>query len=176
MLVPLAVLSLGAILAGFVFHAPFVEAADGAAFWNGSLFFNEHLMHAMHEVPGWVKWAPFAVMLAGLLIAWGSYIRSPGFPASFVAHFSVLYRFLLNKWYFDELYNFLFVRPAFWLGRQFWKLGDIGLIDRFGPNGAAWVVARGSRAAVRLQSGYLYSYALVMLVGLVGAVSWVIAQ
>ncbi len=176
MLVPLGLLSLGALLAGFVFHGAFVEAAEGAAFWNGSLSFNEHLMHAMHEVPSWVKWAPFAVMLTGLVIAWYAYIRNPGFPAAFVQHFSVLYRFLLNKWYFDELYNFLFVRPAFWFGRVFWKLGDIGIIDRFGPNGAAWAVAQGSRAAVRLQSGYLYSYALIMLVGLVGAVSWVIAQ
>ncbi len=176
MLVPLGLLSLGALLAGFVFHGAFVEAAEGAAFWNGSLSFNEHLMHAMHEVPSWVKWAPFAVMLTGLVIAWYAYIRNPGFPAAFVQHFSVLYRFLLNKWYFDELYNFLFVRPAFWFGRVFWKLGDIGIIDRFGPNGAAWAVAQGGRAAVRLQSGYLYSYALIMLVGLVGAVSWVIAQ
>jgi NADH-quinone oxidoreductase subunit L len=102
--------------------------------------------------------------------------REPRFPAAFVEQFGFLYRFLLNKWYFDELYHFIFVRPALWLGRVFWKVGDIGIIDRFGPNGAAWLVAQGSRGAVKLQSGYLYSYALVMLVGLVGAISWVIAQ
>ena len=87
-----------------------------------------------------------------------------------------LYKFLLNKWYFDELYRAVFIVPAMWLGRMFWKVMDQGVIDRFGPNGAAWVVAQGSRAAAKLQSGYLYSYALVMLVGLVGAISWVIAQ
>ena len=85
----------------------------------------------------------------------------------------MLHQFLYNKWYFDELYNFLFVQPAFWLGRQLWKIGDIGIIDRFGPNGAAWVVAKGSVGAKRFQSGYLTSYALVMLLGLVAAISWV---
>ncbi|MFC4295508.1 NADH-quinone oxidoreductase subunit L [Novosphingobium tardum] len=176
MLIPLGVLSLGAIFAGFLFHGAFVGAEEGAAFWQGSLFFDEHLMHAAHQVPLLVKWLPFIVMAAGFGIAWGAYIRNPDFPAAFVSHFRVVYNFVYNKWYFDELYDRIFVRPAFWLGRQFWKLGDIGIIDRFGPNGAAWVVQRGSRAAVKLQSGYLYSYALVMLVGLVGAISWVIAR
>jgi NADH-quinone oxidoreductase subunit L len=176
MLVPLGVLALGAVFAGFLFHNPFVEAGRAEEFWRGSLHFDEHLMHAMHEVPTWVKWSPFAVMLIGLAIAWGAYIRNPRFPEAFAEQFRVLYRFLLNKWYFDELYHWLFVRPAFWLGRVFWRSGDVGIIDRFGPNGAAWVVEKGSRAAVRMQSGYLYSYALVMLVGLVGAVSWAIAR
>jgi NADH-quinone oxidoreductase subunit L len=175
MLVPLGVLSAGAVLAGFVFHGAFVSEGTGE-FWKGSLVFEEHLLHAMHAVPDWVKWAPFAVMLTGFLIAFYAYIRNPKFPAAFVDQFGVLYQFLLNKWYFDELYNVVFVKPAMWIGRQFWKIGDIGIIDKFGPNGAAWVVARGSKAAVKLQSGYLYSYALVMLVGLVGAISWVIAQ
>jgi NADH-quinone oxidoreductase subunit L len=176
MLVPLGVLALGAVFAGFLFHSTFVEAGHAEEFWRGSLHFDEHLMHAMHEVPTWVKWSPFAVMLTGLAIAWGAYIRNPRFPEAFAEQFRVLYRFLLNKWYFDELYHWLFVRPAFWLGGVFWRGGDVGIIDRFGPNGAAWVVEKGSRAAVRMQSGYLYSYALVMLVGLVGAVSWAIAR
>ena len=138
--------------------------------------FNEHLLHAMHYVPGWVKLAPAGVMLTGLAIAYYAYMVNTALPAAFVRQFGFLYRFLLNKWYFDELYDAVFVRPAMWLGRVFWKVGDIGIIDRFGPNGAAKVVALASRGAVRLQSGYLYSYALVMLVGLVGAISWVIAR
>jgi len=173
MLIPLGVLTLGAVFAGFVFSPGFLASEE---FWNGALHYNEHLMHAMHEVPLLVKLSATIVMLLGLFTAWYAYIRNPGFPAQFVAHFSVLHRFFYNKWYFDELYDFLFVRPAFWLGRVFWKVWDAGIIDRFGPNGAAWLVARGSKGAVRLQSGYLYSYALVMLVGLVGAVSWVIAR
>ena len=175
MLTPLVILSMGAIFAGLVFNHAFVSEGTGE-FWKGSLVFSEHLIHAMHQVPHWVKWAPFTVMATGLLIAWYAYIRNTKFPAAFVDQFGFLYRFLLNKWYFDELYDFLFVRPAMWLGRVFWKVGDIGIIDRFGPNGAAWVVAKGSRAAVKLQSGYLYSYALVMLIGLTLAISWVIAQ
>ena len=173
MLIPLGLLSLGAVFAGYLFHDAFINEA---AFWSGSIFYNEHLIHALHEVPLWVKWAPFAVMLSGLAIAWYAYIRNPRFPAQFVEQFTVLHRFLYNKWYFDELYDLIFVRPAFWLGRQFWKLGDIGIIDRFGPNGAAWLVARGSGYAQRIQSGYLYSYALVMLLGLVAAISWVMVR
>ena len=130
----------------------------------------------MHHVPLWVKLTPGIVMLIGLFIAWNNYIRNPALPAAFVNNFRQLHAFVYNKWYFDELYNFLFVRPAFWLGRQFWKIGDIGIIDRFGPNGAAWVVARGSGYAQKVQSGYLYSYALIMLLGLVAAISWVMVK
>jgi NADH-quinone oxidoreductase subunit L len=175
MLIPLGVLSLGAVFAGFLFHHEFVSDGTGE-FWRGSVAFAEHLIHAMHEVPWWVQWAPFAVMLTGLAIAWYAYIRNPRFPATFVGQFGVLHRFVFNKWYFDELYDLIFVRPAFWIGRQFWKLGDVGIIDRFGPNGAAWVVVQGAGYARRIQSGYLYSYALVMLIGLIGAVSWVVAR
>ncbi len=175
MLVPLALLSVGAVLAGFVFHGAFISEGSGE-FWKSSVAFSEHLIHAMHGVPEWVKWAPFGVMVTGVAIAYFAYIANPGFPAAFTAQIGPLYRFVLNKWYFDELYNAVFVKPAMALGRVFWKQGDIGIIDRFGPNGAAALVARSSRIAVRLQSGYLNSYALVMLVGLVGAVSWVIAK
>ncbi|MEY4161096.1 MAG: hypothetical protein RLZZ136_1717, partial [Pseudomonadota bacterium] len=172
MLVPLCVLTLGAIFAGYLFHGAFISEGEGA-FWKGAVAFSEHLIHAMHGVPIWVKWAPFAVMLTGFVTAWYAYIRNPKFPAAFVEQFGVLHQFVYNKWYFDELYAFLFVRPAFWLGRVFWKQGDIGIIDRFGPNGAAWLVSQGTRAAQKVQSGYLYSYALIMLLGLVGAISWV---
>ena len=175
MLVSLGVLATGALLAGFIFHHSFISGGEGA-FWQGSLAFSETLIHAMHEVPLWVKWAPFAVMLTGFAVAWFAYIRRPEFPAIFTAQAGVLYRFLYNKWYFDELYDFLFVRPAFWIGRLFWKQGDVGIIDRFGPDGAAWVVVQGSRLAQKVQTGYLYSYALVMLLGLVGAVSWVMVK
>ena len=171
MLIPLGLLSLGAVFAGFFFSHTFISEGDGE-FWNRSIAFSEHLIHAMHEAPWQVKWAPFAVMATGFAIAWNNYIRDPKAPAAFVAQIGVVHKFVYNKWYFDELYNFLFVKPAFWLGRLFWKQGDEGTIDRFGPNGAAWVVVQGTRYAQKIQSGYLYSYALVMLLGLVGAVSW----
>jgi len=175
MLVPLVLLSVGAVFAGAVF-APYFLSEGSGAFWKGALVFDESLLHGMEQVPAWVKWSPFGVMVVGLLIATYAYLINTAFPAAVVGRFGFLYRFLFNKWYFDELYNVIFVRPAFWFGRFFWKVGDVGIIDRFGPNGAAWVVSLASRGAVRLQSGYLYSYALVMLVGLVGAISWVIAR
>jgi NADH-quinone oxidoreductase subunit L len=175
MMIPLGLLSVGAIFAGWVFAPHFVGLEGAAEFWKGAVVVDKGLIEAAEHIGAW-SFAPTIVMLTGLFVAWYAYIRNPRFPAMFVEQFTVVHRFLYNKWYFDELYDLIFVRPAFWLGRQFWKLGDIGIIDRFGPNGAAWVVAQGSRAAVKLQSGYLYSYALVMLVGLVGAISWVIAR
>ena len=172
MLLPLVVLSIGAVFAGFVFNHAFI---DSEAFWNGSIAFNEHLIHAMHGVPLWVKLTASFVMIVGLLVAWLAYIRDTSIPGKVAEQLGPVYRFLFNKWYFDELYNFIFVKPAFALGRIFWQRGDVGLIDRFGPNGAAWVVEKGAVVARKVQSGYLTSYALVMLLGLVAAISWVLA-
>jgi NADH-quinone oxidoreductase subunit L len=177
MLTPLALLTIGAVFAGFVFHNAFIDAEAGQAFWaNSTLYFNAHLMHAMHEVPLWVKLSSTVAMLIGLTTAYLMYQRSQDAPQRLAATFAPIYRFLLNKWYFDELYAFVFVRPAFWFGRLFWKQGDIGIIDRFGPNGSATLVSFGSKLAVRMQSGYLYTYALVMLLGLVIAVSWMMVR
>ena len=171
MLIPLGVLSLGAVFAGYVFNPQFLNSEG---FWKGAIFFNENLMHAMHAVPLWVKLTATVVMLIGFGIAWLGYIRDTGMPARAAKQLGPVYSFLFNKWYFDELYHFLFVRPAFWLGRKFWKVGDQGIIDRFGPNGAARVVALGSVGNTRVQSGYLTTYALWMLVGVVGAITWVL--
>jgi NADH-quinone oxidoreductase subunit L len=176
MLVPLAVLTIGAIFAGYGFHHAFIGAEEGAAFWQGSLAFDEHLMHAMHEVPLLVKLSATIVMILGLAIAWLAYIKDTTIPARFTATFPAVYQFLLNKWYWDELYNLIFVKPSLWLGRILWKKGDEGTIDRFGPHGAAEVVLQGSRLAVRFQSGYLYSYAFVMLLGLVGFATWAMTR
>ena len=176
MLVPLALLAVGAVFAGFAFHTIFLEPKEGAAFWAGSLYFDEHLMHAIHDVPLLVKLSATIVMLIGLAAAYVAYIARPDLPAKVAASAGGLYRFLLNKWYFDELFDRLFVRPSFAFGRLFWKGGDVGIIDRFGPNGAADIVAMGSRAAARFQSGYLYTYALVMLLGLAAATTWVMTR
>ena len=113
-------------------------------------------------------------MKLGLLLALWAYLWDRTVPARFTATFPGLYRFLLNKWYFDELYDLMFVRPAFALGRLFWHKGDQGTIDRFGPNGIAWVVDRSATAAKSIQSGYVYTYALIMLLGLVAAVTYVL--
>ncbi len=171
MVVPLGLLSLGAVTAGYVFSHAFLDSAE---FWGGSIFYNENLIHAMHAVPWPVKYAASIVMVLGFAGAWYAYIRNTAAPAKFVELFRPVHRFVYNKWYFDELYDLIFVRPAFWLGRKLWKIGDEGIIDRFGPNGAAWLVLKGTGAAKRVQSGYLTSYALIMLLGLIAAVTWVL--
>ena len=176
MLVPLGVLTLGAIFAGFAFTGVFLDVERGAKFWAGSIAFNAHLMEAMEAAPLLVKLAASIVMLIGLFAAWYVYIRRWGLAARIADQFDVVYRFLLNKWYFDELYNAIFVKPAFAIGRLLWRRGDEGTIDRFGPNGSAWVVQAGARVAQRFQSGYLYTYAFVMLLGLTAAITWAITR
>lgn len=176
MLVPLALLSLGAVAAGFLFHGFFIEPESGERFWRGTIAFREHLMHEIHEVPLLIKLSASIAMLLGLFAAWYAYVRDPATPGAWSDQFAPVYRFLLHKWYFDELYDLLFVRPAFAIGRLLWRRGDEGTIDRFGPNGVAALAGLGSRVAGRLQSGYLYTYAFVMLIGLTGAVTWAITR
>ncbi|HEU0066170.1 MAG TPA: NADH-quinone oxidoreductase subunit L [Sphingomonas sp.] len=176
MAVPLVLLSVGAVLAGFVFHGFFIEPEAGESYWRGAIAFREHLMHAMHGVPVAIKLSATIAMLIGLVTAWYAYIRAPSFPGAVADQFRILYRFLLHKWYFDELYDLIFVRPAFAIGRILWHRGDENTIDRFGPDGSAWLVQAGSRAAGRLQTGYVYTYAFVMLIGLTAAVTWAISR
>jgi NADH-quinone oxidoreductase subunit L len=176
MLLPLGILTIGAVLAGYGFHHAFLDAEHGAEFWRGSVAFDAGLMHAMHEVPLWVKLSATVVMLLGFATAYWAYIADTSVPARFVARFGPLYRFLLNKWYWDELYDMMFVKPASALGRLFWKGVDQGVIDRFGPNGLAAVVVEGNKLTARMQSGYLASYALVMLLGLVAAATWAMTK
>ncbi|HEX8643273.1 MAG TPA: NADH-quinone oxidoreductase subunit L [Allosphingosinicella sp.] len=176
MLVPLGLLSVGAVLAGIGFHHAFIDAAEGEHFWAHSIYFDHDLMHALHKSPMWVKLAPAFVMLLGLFLAWNSYIRNPRLPAAFAREIGPVYGFLYNKWFFDEAYDRLFVRPALALGRIFWKRGDEQTIDRFGPDGAAALIATGNRYASRMQTGYLYSYALVMLLGIAAATTWAMAR
>ncbi|WP_404369055.1 NADH-quinone oxidoreductase subunit L [Sphingomonas sp. MMS24-J45] len=175
-LIPLILLSMGAIAAGFVFHGYFIEPEAGERYWRGAIAFREHLMHEMHAVPLSVKLSATIAMLTGLFGAYIFYIRSPQAPVKLAETYRPIYLWLLNKWYFDELYNLLFVKPAFALGRLFWHRGDEKTIDRFGPNGVAWIVAQNARVAGKIQSGYVYTYAFVMLLGLTGAVTWAITR
>ena len=173
MLVPLLVLALGALGAGLVFAGFFI--GDGqAAFWGASIFTgpDNHVLHDLHNVPLWVKLSPLVMMMTGFIVAWVMYIRSPEWPAQIAAQHDLLYKFLLNKWYIDELYHLIFVRPVAWLARLFWKGGDGYVIDGFGPNGIAANVLRVTQRFVGLQTGFVYHYAFVMLVGVAGFVSW----
>ena len=123
-------------------------------------------------MPGWVKLLPVVVGLAGIALAYVMYMFAPGLPAAVAGRFQAVYRFLLNKWYFDELYDAMFVRPAFVLGRGFWKSGDGTLIDGIGPDGVAGATLNLARRATRLETGYLYHYAFAMLIGILILVSW----
>jgi NADH-quinone oxidoreductase subunit L len=174
MLVPIVLLAVGAVAAGQAFHSVFIGPDSAPHYWQGIIAFSRELAERAESSAFWVKITPTVVMLLGLWIAWHNYIRRPGAADSFVATFPGIYRFVANKWYFDELYGFLFVRPSLWIGRLFWHRGDEGTIDRFGPHGAAYAVGIGNRVTYRLQTGYLYSYALVMLLGLIGAATWAI--
>ncbi|MBB4016121.1 NADH-quinone oxidoreductase subunit L [Chelatococcus caeni] len=173
MLVPLAVLATGALVAGFAFKEVFI-GHDYDHFWKGALFTgaDNHILHEMHEVPGWVVASPFVMMVLGFLIALWFYVINPRMPAILAGQQPLLYRFLLNKWYFDEIYDFLFVRPAMWLGRFLWKKGDGWLIDGFGPDGVSARVVDVTNRVVRLQTGYVYHYAFAMLVGVAALVTW----
>ncbi len=172
MLLPLFILGVGALGAGWLWHESFVGAHEGGEFWRGSLAFREPLMEAMHHVPAWVVWTPSIAFFLGLGGAAYAYLLRPGVPAAVARASGPIYSFLTHKWYFDELYGAIFVHGSMILGRLFWVRGDQRFIDRFGPDGAAAVVAAGSVAARRFQSGMVYSYALVMLVGLAASAAW----
>jgi NADH-quinone oxidoreductase subunit L len=173
MLVPLAVLAVGATLAGMVFRHLFIGGGY-ESFWRQSLFFgpDNHLLEDMEHVSAFVSLSPSLFMLGGLLVAYYMYMVDRTAPQRLAAEFPALYRFLLNKWYFDELYDFLFVRPAFALGRLFWKGGDGVIIDGFGPDGVSARVLDVARSAVRLQTGYVYHYAFAMLLGAAALTTW----
>jgi NADH-quinone oxidoreductase subunit L len=131
-------------------------------------------MEKAHHVPAWVPILPFLVGLAGISLAWFFYIANPAMPNILASKFKPVYRFLLNKWYFDELYDFLFVRPAKKLGHYLWKFWDEKIIDGLGPNGAALLTHIISGRTSSLQTGFLYHYAFAMLLGFLIIVSWVV--
>jgi NADH-quinone oxidoreductase subunit L len=176
MLVPLAVLALGSLVAGFGFREYFI-GHEYEAFWKGALATapDNHILEEIHHVPGWISWSPAVMMLLGFLLALWFYIVDTRKPATLAAQQPLLYRFLLNKWYFDELYDVIFVRPAMWLGRFFWRRGDGWLIDGFGPDGVAARVVDVTRGVVRLQTGYVYHYAFTMLIGVAALITWYLA-
>ncbi|MEL6571460.1 MAG: NADH-quinone oxidoreductase subunit L [Pseudomonadota bacterium] len=219
MLVPLAVLAIGAIFSGMVFYKPFFksdkyvgeffgvievkeetadlgftliapayaagdeDANDGddhkydwpAEPGKGAIYKHpdNHVLHEAHLVPKWVKVAPFIAMLFGFGLAYQMYIRRPDWPAKLAAQQEPLYNFLLNKWYFDEIYDFIFVKPAVALGRIFWKAGDTATIDG-GINGVAMgVVPFFTRLLNKAQSGYMFTYAFAMVLGITVLLTYV---
>ena len=174
MTVPLMVLATGAVFAGMVFSGHFIGHEYGE-FWKGAIFTgaSNHVLDHMHHVPVAVVMAPFVSMVLGLVTAYVFYVAAPSLPEKLAATMPGLYRFLLNKWYFDELYDFLFVNPAKKLGRFLWKEGDERVIDGFGPDGVSARVVDVTNRVVALQSGYVYHYAFAMLIGVAALVTYV---
>jgi len=173
MTVPLAILAAGAMFSGIGFYYYFV--GDGAAaFWGDSILMlpENTVMADAHHVPLWVKLAPVIAGVAGIFVAYVFYMRRTELPASIAATHREAYQFLLNKWYFDETYEVLLVRPAKWLGRLLWRGGDGRIIDGFGPDGIAQTVLNLARRSTLLQSGYVYHYAFAMMIGVAAMVTW----
>jgi NADH-quinone oxidoreductase subunit L len=172
MLVPLFVLAVGAIASGFLFHHQFI-GAEQHEFWKGAIFTapTNHVLEP-HEAPMWVVWAPLVASILGLLGAAYVYLLKEGMGARIAARGGPLHTFFYNKWFFDELYDAVFVRGAKLLGDLFWKGGDQKVIDGLGPNGVAAVAALTGRQVGKAQSGYVYHYAFVMLLGVAGLLSY----
>jgi NADH-quinone oxidoreductase subunit L len=171
MLIPIGILAAGSILAGFPFKELF--AGHGVEeFFRDSLKMHPHIIEEMEAVPEWIKLLPTVMMAIGAYVSYVFYIRRPYIPEELANQHQMLYRFLLNKWYFDELYDLIFVRPTKRLGRFLWKVGDGYIIDGFGPDGVSARVLDVTRNVVRLQTGYLYHYAFAMLIGVAGLITW----
>ncbi|HLH49656.1 MAG TPA: NADH-quinone oxidoreductase subunit L, partial [Roseiarcus sp.] len=173
MLIPLAALALGSVFAGVAFRHLFIGGGY-EGFWKGALFLgqNNHILENMERAPWLVSASPTIAMLIGVAVAYHMYIVAPDAPRRMAEANPILYRFLLNKWYFDELYDLIFVRPAFWVGRLFWRGGDGFVIDGFGPDGVSARVLDVTRSVVRIQSGYVYHYAFAMLIGVAALATW----
>ena len=173
MVLPLVFLATGAIFAGYPFRELFV-GHDVTEFFGDSLKFasGAHVFEAMHAIPQLIAMTPTLMMAIGFAIAWEFYIRRPELPVELARQQEPLYKFLLNKWYFDEVYDFLIVRPTLWLARALWKYGDGWTIDGLGPDGVSARVLDVTRGVMRLQTGYLYHYAFAMLIGVAALITW----
>jgi len=173
MILPLLLLAAGACGAGWVGYSWFV-GDDAASFWGNSiLVLDSHpALENAHHVPAWVKYLPVVVGASGIALAYVMYMFVPGLPAKVVSAIKPVHKFVFNKWYFDELYDAIFVKPAFRLGSSLWKVGDQAIIDGLGPNGVAQATQDTAEKTAVLQSGYLYHYAFAMLIGVVSMVAW----
>jgi NADH-quinone oxidoreductase subunit L len=172
MLIPLLVLSVGAVFGGELKHLFVGEGRE--AFWRGAIYTaptNTTLAH-LENVPLWVTLSPLVFSLVGLAVAAYYYLLHPALAKAIADNDGPIYRFVYNKWYFDEIYDFVFVRGARRLGDFLWKEGDQKIIDGGGPNGVAWLSARAGRGLGAVQSGYVYHYAFVMLLGVAGLLTY----
>ena len=175
MILPLLFLATGAVFAGWLGYDLFVGHANHD-FWRHSILVTEAhpSLENAHHVPEWVALLPTVVAVSGIALAYLFYAFAPGLPVALAGAFQGVYQFLLNKWYFDELYDMVFVKPAFKIGRGLWLGGDGALIDGVGPDGVAAATRSIAQRVARAQSGYLYHYAFAMLIGVAGLITWYI--
>ncbi|WP_318240614.1 NADH-quinone oxidoreductase subunit L [Brevundimonas guildfordensis] len=175
MVLPLLLLSVGAMFAGWIFAPHFIGHHEGE-FWRGAIFVAQanHVLHESHNVPTWVKWAPLIVTLLGTAVAFWIYVLKEGVAKQWAERKGPLWTFLYNKWFFDELYDAVFVKGAKAIGDFFWKIGDVKIIDGLGPNGAAWASLKSGGWLSRFQSGFVYFYAFVMLIGVAAFLAFAI--
>jgi len=177
MILPLVVLAAGALFAGMIgYHWLVGEGRE--AFWGDSILVlpGHDTVGGAEHVPFWVSKLPLAMGVIGIVVAWIAYIVQAGLPAWFAHYFRPIYLFLLNKWYIDELYDAVIVRPAMWFGIRLWKDGDGAVIDGFGPDGFAKMTRSMAAVLSRFQTGYLYHYVFAMFVGAVALVSWYVLR
>ncbi len=173
MLYPLLLLAAGALFSGVLGYHVFGMVSASGDFWQATIGSHAIIEHA-HHVPGWVPVLPLLVALSGIGLAWYLYIVNTSLPKKLADRFPRLYQFLLNKWYFDELYDAIFVRPAKRIGYYLWRFFDEKIIDGLGPNGAALITHIFAGRTSRLQTGYVYHYAFSMLIGFMVIISWVV--
>ena len=173
---PMVFLCVGAVLAGILGHG-----MTDTAWWNGAIVIAEgHLLGTpeglaeVHHTSAFIKYLPLVLVLFAAWVAYVVYIKRTNIPARFAVAVDPLYSWALNKWYIDELYDLLFVRPTRWLGSFLWHRGDEGTINRFGPDGIAFVTEASGQTMRRFQTGYIYHYAFILMVGVMALVTWFI--
>jgi NADH-quinone oxidoreductase subunit L len=173
---PMVLLCVGAVLSGWLGYA-----MTDTAWWNGAIYIAEgHLLgtaeglEAVHHTPWFFKFLPLMLVLAASAGAYWVYIRQTDIPARFAKTIDPLYGWVMNKWYVDELYDLLFVRPTRALGLLLWRGGDEGTINRFGPDGIAYATNASGEWLRKWQTGYIYHYAFILIVGVMALVTWFI--
>ena len=166
MLLPLIVLAVGSIFAGIYFYDSFIDHS-WKEFWSNSIFILEsnHILEEIHHAPYLVKWAPTIAMIIGFVMSYKFYIKNKDIPFNLSKEHDLLYNFLYNKWYFDELYNYIFVKPTMKIAKILWINGDENIINRYGPDGIVKRINQITKRIVKIQTGFIYHYAFSMIIG-----------
>ena len=172
MLIPLIILAIGAIFAGFLFKDLFVGHGVENNFWGESIMFLNPL--STDHPPLWVILITPILVLLSIPVAYYLFVKNKDFPNQFVQSNKPLYNFLIKKWYFDELYNVIFIQSSKKIGLFFWKIIDIKIIDKFGPDGLSLIIKGLSLKASKFQSGFIYQYAFMILIGLSALLTFLI--